>query len=165
MTGIHPDDLLVLLEDGPHSTQELAQWLKCTQVALVPTLRRMARLGQVRREQPSGRWHLPQHVPPTAAVAPVRPERRTVEDAVYPPNEDLDDPDADVVDDLLTRRPGRPRTRVEVPRRGSVPKDAQPAWWVGKSREELNATAAAKAAEMSASPEGRKVTAWRPSLT
>lgn len=171
---ISHDDLLVLLEDGPKSSANLAKWLRTQPGAVFQTLRAIAKkTGAVKTVGPQRLWALASYTGDGSEVLTTPPEsgpskRSTAPRADTDEVSDLFDdqpPDEDAVlaEELLQlptqRRAGRPRLRQEVATSARVTGDRPPAWWVGKSREQLNAEAHAKAPTMSASPEARKLTA------
>lgn len=168
---ISRDDLLVLLEDGPQSPAQLAIWLGTTSGAVVQTLRAMAKSGRVKTVGIQRQWALasyqggPVDRPPLVADArPPAPKKASEPDAgIYQPLDDApEDEDALVAEALMPTRlgPGRPKLRQPLPSATTTVRQGRPAaWWVGKSRAELNAEAHAKAPTMSASPEARKLTA------
>lgn len=75
------DELLALLEDGPHSSEELATWLQQPRVAVVHQLGAMQQERLVKRVGTAKRWALSGYQPPLgrrprqAPPAPTPPER------------------------------------------------------------------------------------------
>lgn len=58
------DDLLILLEDGPHSTARLAEWVGHPTSRVDAALKGMLRDGLLKRVGPERRWALVGYQPP-----------------------------------------------------------------------------------------------------
>lgn len=62
------DDLLILLEDGPHSTARLAEWVGHPTSRVDAALKAMLREGLLKRVGPEKRWALVGYQPPAYGV-------------------------------------------------------------------------------------------------
>lgn len=67
---VDADDVLALLEDGPHSTTQLATWCATTTKAMTVRLTQLAVDGKVARDHQGGQWHRVVPKPPLPIVDP-----------------------------------------------------------------------------------------------
>lgn len=175
MTPIDPEDLLVLLEDGPKTVTQLASWLRQPVPAVLAELRRLARDGRVHRDGPQRLWGLAfGYVPGTVerrlkeAAERLRQPAATDPSAAMPAgsadveasipelHDDVVDPDLDGVDDEFFEEPVRkPAGRQRTLRQVKAPSQTGPSWWEGLSREDLSREAQARRSGMSGSREAR----------
>lgn len=171
---INLEDVLILLEDGPHSLGQLAAWMQVSVPTMRSALVRLAKEGRARRVGAQKHWALvgtleaaapaTSNVPPSRGDGPREPAVPVFEDEPVTIVDEIDDEDeADLVDELLQappRRAGRPKAlrQAAAPTSGT---SSGPAWWVGLDREALNARASTSAAAMSASREARSISGVR----
>lgn len=173
---INLDDVLVLLEDGPHSMGQLATWLSTSVPTVKSALVRLGRAGRVRCVGPQRLWELVPASdlgpPPAAASGPtpadqgrcaqkaeVSSQKSEGSSPDITPEPD-DDADADVADEFLEPVRRRPKA-LRQPSAAASTTQRGTAWWVGLDRAAHNAHAAAHSASMSNSREGRSLSSAR----
>lgn len=172
---INLEDVLILLEDGPHSMGQLAAWMQVSVPTMQSALVRLGRKGLARRVGSQKHWALvaplaaaepaTSNLPPPPVAGPRVPAVPAFEECEpITIVDDVDDQDEiDLVDDLLQappRRAGRPKA-LRMPAAPTSGTSSGPAWWVGLDRSSLNARATTSAPAMSASREARSISGVR----
>ena len=167
---INLEDVLVLLEDGPHSMGQLAGWLATSVPTVKSALVRLGRAGRVRCVGPQRLWELVPAAgeeftqPPAIQNRKSPAPRPSLDDDLTPDaQDDAFDADAAAVDDFFepVRPPvGRPKA-LPQPRAATATTERMEPWWFGLSREEHQRQGAARAAQNSASQIGRAISPIR----
>lgn len=176
---INLDDVVILLEDGPHSTGQLAAWLQVSVPTVLSALKRLRRAGRVRVVGVRKLWELtpapgasPASVTTTqapaspsgsAAAGPDVVEAADPDPLAFDEELDASDPDADLADEFLAparRGPGRPKN-LRQPSAAAASSAKGPAWWVGLDRAAHNSHATQFASQMSATKEAASISSVR----
>ena len=137
-TEVDQDTVLALLEDGPKSAEQLAEWLQVSRIQAARALRTMERDGLVKVTGVEKRWALASYVPPIGRPVSVSP--------------------------TPARPAPRPTFNPALRQVDSIPKPVERvaategvSFWVGKSRDELRQAIAEHEPRMKASREARQV--------
>lgn len=146
------ESLLILLETGPQTAAQLAEWLERRRIDVARALRAMADAGEVKRVGVEKRWSLAGHVS-RPGRKPTRPRQAS---AVYRQRT------REIVERAPAARPvaAAPQTPTYDPRLRQVqppPPTSRGSFWVGLSREELREASENNAHQMSASRMARLV--------
>jgi len=115
---IDRDEILALLEEQPYATVQLAELLDVPERDVVPALRALQDAGVIKRIGVDRKWALASHDAPPA-----------------PPPANSQSPWRGAAADII---PPAKRQATPAPK---ASKDGGTSWWVGLSRDELNARA------------------------